>query len=125
MRIEVSGKENCPEPTHDAFSWITPVVLEDGWLDKMDSSVEGEFFPDLSWSDSPSDPFFHATSVVDETPPAKKLTSEPHAKPTSKKAKGDALRSLYRLPRRLAATAVNDRNGTRVHNPHTVDNMVL
>ncbi|RHY23344.1 hypothetical protein DYB25_009803 [Aphanomyces astaci] len=90
----VSCKENCPEPTHDAFSWITPVVLEDGWLDKMDSSVEGEFFPDLSWSDSPSDPFSHATSVVDETPPAKKLTSQPHAKPTSKKAKGDALRSM-------------------------------
>ncbi|KAH9130296.1 hypothetical protein LEN26_008656 [Aphanomyces euteiches] len=94
MPVDASDKENCVDT-----SWITPVALEDGWLDKMDSSltsVHEELFPDLSWSDS-SEAFFHPTTpetigYVDETPPAKKNSSPP--KPQPKKAKAEASRFL-------------------------------
>ncbi|OQS03790.1 hypothetical protein THRCLA_03929 [Thraustotheca clavata] len=40
----------------DALNWDAPLIpLEDGWLDKMDSTLAGtadSFFHDLSWSDS-------------------------------------------------------------------------
>ncbi|KAF0684216.1 Aste57867_23802 [Aphanomyces stellatus] len=123
MRIEVSGKENLMETT-DSLSWMTPVPLEDGWLDKMDSSltsVDEGFFPDLSWSDS-SESFFHASTealpYVEETPPAKKYTHQPHAKP--KRVKGDALRLFEPLkkPKQLEPLIKLDADHNRAQVVH-------